>query len=96
MHSSAALAAGRMPGPPGTVISGAWRKLMQFIERGAVSRCAIALASLSPNHSEVVLATLPPNHSEVVLASVSANHSEVVLASVSANHSEVVLAAPAS
>lgn len=29
---------------------------MQFIERGAVSRCVIATPSLSPNHSEVVLA----------------------------------------
>jgi hypothetical protein len=57
---------------------------MQVIERGAVSRCVFAMASLSPNHSEVVL------------ASVSANHSEVELASVSANHAEVVLAAPAS
>jgi hypothetical protein len=85
-----------MPGPPGTSEIAAWRKLMQVIERGAVSRCVFAMASLSPNHSEVVLASLPPNHAEVVLATLPPNHSEVVLASVSANHAEVVLAVPAS
>ena len=41
---------------------------MKFIERGAVSRCVIAMASLSPNHSEVVLASVSANHAEVVLA----------------------------
>jgi hypothetical protein len=108
MHSSAARAAGRMPGPPGTVRIGVLEETMQVIGREAVSRCEIALASLTPNHSEVVLAslppnhsevvvaTLPPNHSEVVLAGVDPNHSEVVLAGVDPNHSEVVLAAPAS
>lgn len=40
---------------------------MQFIEHGAVSRCVIAMASLPPNHSEVVLASVSANHSEVVL-----------------------------
>lgn len=68
MHSSAALAAGRMPGPPGTVRTGALEELMQFIERGAVGRCVIAMASLTPNHSEVVLASVSANHAEVVLA----------------------------
>ena len=41
---------------------------MQLIEREAVSRCAVALASLTPNNSEVVLASVSANHSEVVLA----------------------------
>ncbi len=40
---------------------------MQFIERGAVGHCVIAMASLTPNHSEVVLASVSANHSEVVL-----------------------------
>lgn len=81
MHSSAVHPAGADARPARRRHQCFWRKLMQFIEREAVSRCVIAMASLTPNHSEVVLATLPPNHSEVVLASVSANHAEVVLAS---------------
>jgi hypothetical protein len=55
---------------------------MQSIERGAVGRCVIAMASLTPNHSEVVLASVSANHAEVVLASVSANHAEAVLAAI--------------
>ena len=41
---------------------------MQFIERGAVGRGVIAMASPIPNQAEVVLASVSANHTEVVLA----------------------------
>ncbi len=40
---------------------------MQSTERGVAGRGVIAMASLTPNHPEVVLASVSANHSEVVL-----------------------------